>query len=50
MKYFLVFGAMYNKIVMANSKDEIDGKVLAELTPEEAKEYAESFERPSNID
>lgn len=50
MRYFLVFGAMYNKIVAARSEDEVSGKILRELTAEEAQEYAKNADDIPNVD
>jgi hypothetical protein len=43
MKYFLVKGKMFNKIVMANNESEVNGEIIRELTKEEVKEYTRSF-------
>ena len=48
-RYFLVFGMMFNKIVMADSEEEVNGRIIREMTEEEADEYARSFS-VSNID
>ena len=40
MKYFMVMGTMFNKIVTANDESEVKGKIIKEMTAEEVKEYA----------
>ena len=50
MRYFLVFGAMFNKIVAARSEEAVNGKILRELTAEEAKQYAKSVDDVPNVD
>ena len=51
MKYFLVFGAMYNKLVMAEDKSNVPGLIIREMTEEQAKEYKNRLEQNiTNID
>lgn len=50
MRYFLVFGMMFNKVVEANSPEEVNGKIIKEMTAEEANEYVKNFEVIDNID
>lgn len=50
MRYFLVFGVMFNKIVTARSEEEVSGKILREMTAEEAREYANNFDGIPNTD
>ena len=44
MRYFLVYGAMFNKIVTAKDESEVKGKILKEMTLEEVKEYMKNYE------
>lgn len=50
MRYFLVFGTMFNKIVAAHSEEELNGEIIRELTAEEAKQYAKSVDDVPNAD
>lgn len=50
MRYFLVFGAMFNKIIAARSEEEVSGKIIRELTAEEAKQYVKSVDDIPNVD
>ena len=49
MKYFLVFGRMFNKVVIAKDASEVKGKIIRELTAEEAKAYASGISNIENI-
>ena len=44
MRYFLIYGAMFNKIVTAKDESEVKGKILKEMTFEEVKEYMKNYE------
>lgn len=50
MRYFLVFGTMFNKIVEARDEQEVSGKILKEMTEEEAREYANNADSIPNVD
>ena len=50
MRYFLVFGIMFDKIVMASDESEVKGHIIKEMSKEEALEYANRIDRPENID
>ena len=51
MKYFLVFGTMCNKLVMAEDASKVSGLIIREMTEEQAKEYKSSLEQNiTNID
>lgn len=50
MRYFLVFGMMYNKIVTAKSEAEVKGTIIKEMTIDEVKEYAAKLDGIPNAD
>jgi len=43
MRYFLVFGVMYNRLVSAKSENEVNGTIIREMTKGEAENYAKSL-------
>lgn len=50
MKYYMVFGTMFNKIVAAEDESKVNGRIIRELTKEEAEEIAKRTGRIENID
>lgn len=43
MKWFLVYGVMFNKIVCAEDTSKVDGVIIRELSKEEAERYVREF-------
>lgn len=43
MKWFLVYGVMFNKIVCAEDASKVEGVIIRELSKEEAERYVREF-------
>lgn len=43
MKWFLVYGVMFNKIVCAEDASKVGGFIIRELLKEEAERYIKEF-------
>ena len=43
MKWFLVYGVMFNKIVCAEDASKVEGLIIRELSREEAERYVRKF-------